>query len=142
MTASSPLPVPGEGRWGSWSGEAQIFGTHGVTGADEQRMVNGVFQLANVAWPRIIEQLLHRVWSEVRTGVSETSSVDLQKVVNQRQNISGTFPQRRKRYRRHMEPVVEILAESPCRHCVIQFHVCRRNQSYIDGDGLARSDTA
>jgi len=84
---------------GSWSGEAQIFGPSDVTGADEQRMMDDIFQLANVAWPGIVEQLLNRFWSEVGRGVSEPGSVDLQEVVNQRQNVSRSFSQRGKLYR-------------------------------------------
>ncbi len=77
--------------------------------AEGERTLDHVLQLPHVSGPICFLELRDR-------GVPEStfrSTEALEKVLSEWQDVSGALTQRGNRDRNHVEPVVEILSESP-----------------------------
>jgi hypothetical protein len=99
--------------------------------ANQQRVMEHVLELADVAGPGMLEQLVGRRWRQRRVLDPEPVAIQSQEVLGQRQDVGLAFPQRCERERRHVQAIVEVLAKAPGQDRFLEPHVARRDQAHV-----------
>ena len=108
--------------------------------ASQDGPVDDVLQLSHIAWPRVVEELLHGFASERYLVDTCSLPVDSQEMLRQRQDVTWTFSQGWNTQRGHIEAEIEILSEPPSSHRGFEIDVGCRDQPDIDRDGLTRAE--
>src|SRR5580704_9541486 len=82
-----------------------------ATGRKQHGALNHIFELANVARPRIVNQGVHDIGRNVLDGFVLAAAEFLHEVTNQQRNIFRTLAQCGKLNRKNVETIVEVTAE-------------------------------
>ena len=117
--------------------ERQILPGDLPAAADQQRVVNGVLQLADVAHPGMSEQATlgrrrQRRDADASAG-AQPARVDLQEIARQRQDVAGPISERVDGDLGDRQSIEQVLAEVPGRHRLFQPHVGGGDQPDVDG---------
>src|ERR1700677_2936299 len=86
-------------------------------------------------------ECLHRLRAEVNVSQFKALRVNAQKMLNEGRNVARTFTQRSEVHARHVQAVVQILAESTAVHFILEVHIGRGDHPDVDIDRLTRADT-
>src|ERR1700676_1653276 len=82
-----------------------------------------VLEFAQIAWPRIIHRGIQQVLRWTLRRFAELLAVFLKKVTEQKWNFRSALAQWGHIYRKHVQAVVKIFAESPCLHGLLNVDV-------------------
>src|SRR5690606_17914791 len=104
--------------------------------AEEQAALDDVLELADVAGPGMPEEALHRAVGHPAHVLLELGAEVAEEVLDQERDVALALAQRRQAHLDHVEPVVEVLAEAALPDLLQQIAVGRRDQPYVDLDGL------
>ncbi|MNC67836.1 hypothetical protein D3C75_1183750 [compost metagenome] len=102
-------------------------------------MVNDVLQLADVARPRILDQLCLGIRAQLHRPVTQPVAVAANEMPRQGQDVTRPITQRVQLQGHHVQPVIQVLAKMPGIDGLLQLHVGRRQHPHIDRDALART---
>src|SRR3954463_8720568 len=62
-------------------------------------------------------------------------------MISEQRKIFGSFPRRRQRDRKHVQPIVQIGSESALRRQLLEILVGRRHYPHVDSSGLCAPET-
>ncbi len=111
-----------------------------MLGPDE-RLLDEVFQLANIARPRIPSQKLQCLFAEFDTGASFLLQPFLEEMFGQERNILAAFTEWRENERNDVDAIVEVFSELRFSNKVIKILVRRCHDADIDLDWLNPPDS-
>src|SRR5262249_10612260 len=77
--------------------------------AQDHRALDGILELANVAWPRIAHQARHRLIVHAGHQLPDSASMLLHEMRGEQWNVVGPITQRRHLDRDDVETVIQIL---------------------------------
>src|SRR5262245_65951305 len=101
--------------------------TLGENGGALQR----VPQLANVAWPVVMEKTFLRVTRNARWRTAQRPADIRQKCLRQERQVLGSFTKWRQRNFKHVQTVIQVLGESDALDGRIQLSVVGRESSNV-----------
>src|SRR5690349_2603106 len=107
----------------------------------DECLLNEVFQLANVARPRITSQKLQCVFSEFDVWAAFLFQPFFEEMPGQKGDILTAFTERRKKERNDIDAVVEVFSKLSFSNEVVKIFVRRRHNADIDLDRLNSSDS-
>ncbi len=96
------------------------------------RPVNGMFQLAHVAWPAVTQQMRPRAGAKHHPGQPHPQPALFAEIARQQHHVFAPFAQRRHRKREDTQAVVQVGAEVPGQHLFTQIAVGGRQHPHID----------
>ena len=130
------IPILGhwQGSRGVSFSQAKIGWRDPTAAAHQQRVMDDVLELANVAGPAVPLQALRSLRIQVDLAQSQPLPVDVEEVFGQRLDVAGPIAQRRQRQDRDLEPVVQVLAEAPGADGIRQIDVRGSDQPHVDRD--------
>ena len=100
--------------------------------AEQQRVVHGILQLANVPRPGMLEQARRRIRTQPGRPELQTLPVKLQEMSGQWQNIARALAQRRKLERVSAQAVQELLTEVTCLNRAAQVYIRSGDQANVN----------
>src|SRR6188472_850445 len=112
----------------------------GMLGPDK-RLLDEVFQFANIARPRITSQKIQCVFSKFDPGAPLLFQPFLEKMFGQEWDILTAFTEWRKKERNNVDAVVEVFSKLPFSNEVVKILVRRRHNADIDLDRLNPADS-
>src|SRR5690349_24569881 len=112
----------------------------GMLGPDE-RLFDEVFQLSNIARPRITSQKLQCLFSEFDRGAAFLFQPFLEEMFGQEGNIFTTLTEWREKKRNDVDAVIEVFSELSFSNEVVKILVRRRHNADIDLNGLNPADS-
>ena len=130
----------GNGQEGGRGGEAgkQGFGLDGaVVVGENHAALDHVFQLADVARPRVVEQQLAAVVADAGDVFLIKRGVFFQKILNQQRNILAALAQGRDKHGKGVEAVIQVGTKAPLLHGFEQVFIGGRHHAHVDFAGLA-----
>ncbi len=104
------------------------------------RTVNGMFQLADVARPAIVEQMAARAGTQHHAGQPQPQSALLAKIARQQHHIIAALAQRRHKERENAQAMEQIGAKTPRQHLFTQVTVGRRQHPHIHAQATIVAD--
>jgi len=120
-------------------GQPQVLRLHHAVAAGQQAVVDDVLQLADIAWPAVLDQLGLGFGAQLHRPVAQPLAVAADEVPGQWQDVPRPVAQRVQLQGHHVQPVVQVFAEMPGVDRLLQLHVGRRQHPHIDRDTLARA---
>lgn len=102
--------------------------------------MQGVFQLADITRPRIVQHHCQRFLGNFLLGAPEPTGIELDKVIGQHRDILFSLTQRRQVNGGDVQAIKEILTKAPFLNGALKIDVRRRNHPDVDTNGLMRSD--
>ena len=126
-TADPNRPVP----------DTQIGSAHFTIARHDHGVMNGVFQLTDIAGPVIAEQHLFRILADRDAINIEFFRIMLNEMPRQRQDVAGPATQRRQFERGDTQPVIQVGPKVPDLHCCVQIDIGSGNQAHIQRRGAA-----
>src|ERR1019366_2004154 len=106
---------------------------------DDDAALEDVAQLAHVARPRVREEERHGLRRHALDRLFELDGELLEEAVHERRNVLLPVAQRRESQRDDVQPVEEILTESPVGDGLQEVPVRGRDDAHVHGDGLRSS---
>jgi hypothetical protein len=107
---------------------------------DDQRL-DLVLELPDVARPGVAGEGLHRFRPTTRLRrLAVVLGEDGEEVLGEQRDVARALPERGDVERHDLETVVEVLAEAPDRHLLLEVPVGRRDQAEVDVDQLRAAD--
>ena len=120
--------------------EVEVLGADRRAAREDHRALDDVLDLAHVARPVVLAQLLHAVGCEARRRHAHLARELRDEVVRERPEVVEAIAQRRQVDREHVEPVVEVLAELALLDHLLEVAVRRRHEANVDLHGLVAAD--
>ena len=102
-----------------------------VSVGQDDRALDAVLQLADVARPAIGLQLLERPRRQGERPLLQIAAEPIHEIARENRDVSGTITQRRDRDGKDRQAEVEVLPEAPGRHGRPQALVGRRHQPHV-----------
>ncbi len=91
----------------------QIFWSDYIFPANQQRVVDDIFQFSRIAWPGVpAHQHIDPLRAQCGILKSQPFPINSEKILRQGQNVTRTFAQRRNMQRGNLQPVIKIFAEA------------------------------
>ena len=106
------------------------------------RALDHVLELADVAREAVRHQPIHHLVAGPLDRLAELARILLDEVIDEQRDVLAPLVQRRHRDLDHVQPVVEILAEAPGRHLVLQAPVRRADDAHVDALIVGVADAA
>ena len=103
-------------------------------------MVHRVLELADVPRPPVRQELHGGIVGQLRPRDAETRGVGRQEMAREREEIERAVAEWSDGEGRDVEAVVEVLAETPLRHRMLQVRVRRRDEANVHRDRAPRPD--
>src|SRR6202050_4650064 len=118
----------------------QIFRSNYIFPANQEGVMDDIFQLARIAWPRVpAKQDIDRVRAQRGILKSQTLYITSKKVLRQGQNVPLPLAQGRNVERGNLEPVIKIFTETSRGNCILQIHVGRSYHANVNRNGTPRT---
>src|SRR5512144_3142980 len=105
--------------------------------AQNHGALDGVLELSNIAWPRIVDQLVHDFGWNLENGLAVFPGELHQEVINQQWNIFTTRPKRRCRNGNHVQAIVEVLTKAASLNFSLEITVRCSNHPSVSALGTA-----
>src|SRR5262245_11990869 len=105
------------------------------------RAMEDVLQLADVPGPRVAHQRLDHVRGNRVDAPADVAGVMRDEVPDEQRNVLGPFPKRGQVDREYVQTVVEVGAEFPCFHELVEQTVRRRDDPDVGPDRLRAAET-
>src|ERR1700728_2204989 len=86
-------------------------------------------------------ECLHRLRAEMNVSQFKTLRVNAQKMLNEGRNVARTLAQWREMQARHVQAVIQILAEPTAVHFILEVHIGGCDHPDVDIDWFTRADT-
>src|SRR4051812_32905119 len=100
--------------------------------AEQERVVHGILQLANIPGPGMLEQARGCIRAEAGRPELQALPVKLQEMSGQWQNIAHALAQRRKLERVCAKAVQELLAKTACLNRAAKFYIRSGDQPNVN----------
>src|SRR2546423_8721016 len=104
---------------------------NGIARADDNRALDYVLELADIAWPAVPFKRSDRVGPQTQILPTLTFGVAADEKVREDGNIPFPLTQRRKLEPCNVESIEEIGAEAILSYCRLQGRVCPRNDAGV-----------
>jgi hypothetical protein len=133
-------PLPAAGLAARLDREMQGIDLDDVTWGKNDRTLDDVLQLADVAWPRMALQ--SRLGRDAQPQARPTSAraVRCQKMARQRDDVLDPLPQCRDQQGKDVEPIEQVLAKQALRHGVGDVPIGRGNDADIEDHRFLATD--
>ena len=99
--------------------------------SEDNASLDEILELANVPRPQIRDKGRHRFRRNMFNLLSHPSGINLDKMCDQCRNVFPALPQRRQRYRKHIQTIVEVAAKFVALHHVTQIPVGRSDEPNV-----------
>ncbi len=119
--------------------DAELCGGDQLTAGEDERSLNGILKLADVARPRVRENQIARLSAETRLELAHGTAQLTHEVIREEQHIVASFAQRRQMNTEHREPVVEIFTELRVGHRPLEIAIGGGDEANV---GLQRRGAA
>ena len=86
--------------------------------------LNDIFQLSDVAWPIIVQKLIHLFIVHLFESFTHLCRMDIKEIVRQERDILSSFPKGRHIDREDIEPIVKISPEITSLNLLFKVAVC------------------
>src|SRR5258707_11465945 len=138
ITGESSEGVASRGCFGIAGGKglSNRVGADGESARAKQQAARHVFQLANVARPRVSLQHRYRFGGDGRSFNAEVTGVFAEKVLDQHRNVLAAFAQGRELEADHVEAVEEVFAKRPFANHRFQIAVRGGDDAHIHRNSL------
>ena len=114
---------------GSTQNLGEIFGRQQRLLSKYQRVLDRVFQLADVSWPGVSLQHVQRFGSEGRFCPAMHRRQPREKMRSQRNDVGTAFAQWRNMNCQNIQPEKKVLAKAAGLHSFGYVRICQRHQS-------------
>src|SRR5205807_3248309 len=111
--------------------DAELPGRYQPTVRKDERPLDGVLQLADVAGPRVRHEELARLAAEARLELAHVAAELAHEVIRKKQDIVASLAQRRQMDPEHRETVEEILAEPSFGHRAFEVPIRGRDEANV-----------
>ena len=91
-----------------------------------------ILQLTNIAGPVVSHQPIDRLAADAFDPFSNPGRKLVHEKVDQQGNVIQPFAKRRQRQRKHIEPIIQILAEGSFANALEQITISRRDDPHVD----------
>ena len=119
--------------------DAELPGRDQLTLGEDERPLDGVLQLADVAGPRVRREQIARLVAEAGVWLAHLTAQLTHEVISEEQDIVAPFAQGRQMDAKHRKSVVKILAEPAIGHGTFKVAIGGRNETDV---GLQRRRAA
>ena len=120
--------------------ERQIFGQENVGGGEDGGALDGVFQFADVAGPRIIFQHLDGFQAELQLRLEFVGGDAFEKIFGEQADVFLAVAQRRQVQAHDIEPVEQVFAELFGGDFFFEIFVGGGDDPDVGADGLIAAD--
>ena len=120
--------------------ELQFRGRDETLAREDQTVLHGILELADVARPSMGQELFLRVRGEPGGLGASAQRMCRQEMLREREDVDRPIPQRRNGQVGHVKPVEEVLPKAAFSDGLREIRVGRRDEPYVDGNGAARPD--
>src|SRR6478609_9626294 len=100
--------------------------------AEQQRVMHGIFELADVSRPGMVEQPQRGLRAQLGRAQVQPLSIKFQKMPRQRQNITSALAQRRNLQSRRAQAAQELLIEVTRSNRLLQVDICSGDQTNVN----------
>ncbi len=120
--------------------ELEIAGLDLGAAGDDDRSLDGIFELAHVPRPRIRLQHRQSLGGRAAHRLAARARELGDEVVDEARNVLAPIAQGRQMDREDVQPVIEIFAELPLGDHRLEVAVGRRHDAHVDLEGLVAAD--
>src|SRR6056297_3197425 len=105
----------------------QVLDGNIVTFTKYYRSLNCVAELADIAWPMVVQEAVGRLIIKSGNGLTAIPVELFEKMIGNGQYVALSLPQRRQIYRININPVIKILAERSGIHHLFEIFIGGEN---------------
>jgi hypothetical protein len=118
----------------------QVFRSDHIFPANQQGVMDYIFQFARIAWPRVpANQYIDRFRAQRGILQSQAFPIDSEKVLREGQNVGPPFAQGRNMQGGNLEPVIKIFAETSGGNRIFEIYVGRSYHANVNRNRTTRT---